>query len=84
MVGSVDPNRRGGAHLSVLLERQHNFRGTVPASGDVFGHETSFSSRWFRRLNRASKTEVANLEVTVGIEQQVGRLEVSMYDIGRV
>jgi len=74
----------GNAHLGVLLECQHDFGCTVPTSGDVFGHETGFGSRGFRRLDRASKAEITDLEITVGIEQQVGGFEVSMYNISGV
>ena len=80
-VGIQDPNTRRGAHLGVLLKCQHDFGCTVPASSDVFGHETSFGSRWFRRLNRASETKIANLEIAIGVEQQVGWFEVPMDNV---
>lgn len=83
-VGTEEPNTPRDAHLGVLLKRQHDLGSTIPASGDIFGHETSFGSRWFCRLDRPSETEIANLEVTVGIQQQVGWLEVPMYHIGGV
>ena len=72
------------AHLGVLLKRQHDFGCTIPASSDIFGHETSFGSRWFRGLNRPSKTEIADLKVTVCIKQQIGWFEVSMDNVGGV
>ena len=84
VVGTEEPNTPGDAHLGVLLKRQHDLGRTVPASSDIFGHEAGFGSRWFRRLDRAGETEITNLEVTVGIQQQVGWLEVPMYNIGGV
>ena len=71
-------------HLGVLFERQHNFGCSVPPCSYVFSHETSFRSRWLGSLNGACETEVADLEVAIGVEKEVGGLEIPMDDIGRV
>jgi len=69
------PNING---LGVLLESQHNLRGSVPAGCDVFSHETGVV---FLRGGRASEAEIANLEVAIGIEEQVGWLEISVENV---
>jgi len=72
------PNING---LGVLLESQHNLGSTVPTSGNVFGHEARVV---FSRCSGASQAKVADLEVTIGIEQKIRRLQITMKDIGRV
>lgn len=67
--------------LGVLLEGQHDFWRSVPTSGDVFGHETRVV---LLRSGRSSETEIANLQVTVGVEKQVGGLQVTVKDVGGV
>lgn len=68
--------------FGVALEAKHDFRRAVPSRGDVLGHVTSV----FLRINRkaAGKTKVTNLELTVGIDEEVARLEISVEDIGGV
>ena len=67
--------------LSVLLESQHDLRRTVPSRGNILGHETAVV---FLRGGRASKSEIANLQVAVGVQQQVRRLQVAVENVGGV
>lgn len=60
----------GAPHRS----RQHNLRRSVPPGSDVFSHEASLATIRLSRGHRSSKAEVADFQVTVGIQQQVGRL----------
>ncbi|KAG5462802.1 MAG: hypothetical protein BJ554DRAFT_3486, partial [Olpidium bornovanus] len=68
--------------LGVLLERQHDLRGAVPAGGDVLGHEAG--GRRVGAARAARQPQVADLEVAVGVEQQVARLQVPVQDVRRV
>jgi len=72
------PNVNG---LSVLLERQHDFRCAVPAGSDVFSHEAGVV---FLGSSRASKTEVTDLQVAIGVKEKVGWLEITVEDVGGV
>lgn len=67
--------------LGIFLEGQHDLRRTIPASRHVFRHEAGVvvSGR-----GRARQTEVTDLEVAVGIEKQVRRLQVTVKHVGRV
>ena len=67
--------------LGVLLEGQHDFGSTIPASGNVFRHEARVV---LLRRCRAGQTKIANLEIAVGIQQEVGGLQVAMEHVGRV
>ena len=67
--------------LCILLEGEHDLGSTVPSSGNVFGHETRVV---ICRGGRASKTEIADFEITVSIQEEVGRLEVSVQNVGGV
>lgn len=70
--------------LGVLLEREHDFRRAVPSRRDVFSHEPGFSARRLGGFYGSCKTKVADLEVAVGIEEQVRGFEVAVDDIGAV
>lgn len=67
--------------LSVLLERQHDLRRSVPTSCDVFGHETRVV---LLRSSGTRQTKVAHLEIAISVEKQVGGLQVSVKHIGGV
>lgn len=70
-----------GTDLCVLLESQHDFGSSIPASRDVFGHETCFSSRGFCGLYGSREAEVAHFEITVGVEKEIGGFEIPMDDV---
>ena len=71
-------------HLGVHLEGQHDLRGTVPPGGDVFGHDANFLACGDAGLDTSGQSKVANLEITVGIEEKVSGLQVTMDNIGAV
>ena len=71
-------------HLGVHLEGQHDLWGAVPAGSDVFRHNTNFLACGDAGLDASSQPEVADLEVAVGIEEEVSRLQVTMNNIGTV
>ena len=84
-MGNSKPEKEGGSkHLGILLKGQHDFGRAVPPRGDVFSHESSFRARRLGGLDGPSETKVTNLEVAVGVEEQIGRLEVAVDDIGGV
>ena len=76
--------KRGFTYLGVLFERQHDFGCSVPPCGYVFRHETSLGARWLGSLDGPCEAEVADLEVAVGVEEEIGGLKIPMDDIGRV
>lgn len=71
-------------HLRVLFERQHDFGSSVPPCGYVFRHETSLCARWLGGLDGTCETEVTDLEVAVGVEEEIGGLEIPMNNIRRM
>ena len=60
-----------GSRVVVAVEQQ--LWSSVPARHNVLGHEV-------RLLHRPGQPEVADLEVAVGVEKEVGRLEVAVED----
>ena len=73
-----------GSHTSfgVALEAQHNLWCSVPSSRDVLGHVASILLRVDGETSR--QTEIANLELAVGINEQVTRLQISVKHVGGV
>lgn len=69
------PNVNG---LGILLEREHDFRSTVPSSGDVFGHEAGIV---LGRSGRTCESKVADFEIAIGIQKKIRGLEVTMEDV---
>ena len=73
---SKNAARAPNIHLDVvLLPCKHNFRGAIVSSRNVASH---------LRILDSSEAEIANLEVTVLIDQNVAGLEISMDDTGAV
>ena len=70
--------------LCVLLEGEHDLWRAVPAGGDILGHEARLAPVRLGRLGRAREAEVADLEVAVGVKEQIGRLEITVNHISRV
>lgn len=68
--------------FGIALEAQHDLRRTVPSSCDVFGHVACILLRIDRETT--SQAKVTNLELAVGIDQQVTGFEITVQDIGRV
>jgi len=76
------PNINGGG---VVGETQHDLWRSIPPGSNVFGHETlvraSLGVGTSPRRISSCETEVADFELTVGINQEVTRLEVTMDDV---
>ena len=68
--------------FGVVLEGQHDFGSTIPSCGNVFRHVTSVLLRIDGETAR--KTEIANLELAVGIDQQVTGLKITVKHVCRV
>ena len=73
-----------GKHTSfcVALEAQHDFRGAIPPSRHIFRHVAGILLRVDREAS--GKTEIANLELAVGVDKQVAGFEISVQHIGGV
>jgi hypothetical protein len=67
--------------LGVFLEGKHDLGGTVPARGNVFGHEARVI---LLRGGGSSEAEVAHFKIAVGIQKKVGRFQVAVEDVGRM
>ena len=59
----------------VLLPGEHNLRGAIVAGRDVAGH------LW---VLDAGQAKVADLEITILVDQDVAGLQVPVHDAGRV
>ena len=68
--------------FGVALEAQHDLRSPIPSRSDIFSHVARIL---FGVLGESScQTKVANLELAVGVNEEVARLKISMEDVGRV
>ena len=68
--------------LGVVGEREHDLRRPVPSGGHVLGHKSSVLLGVFQKP--AGQPEVADLELAVGVDEQVARLQVAVEHVGRV
>lgn len=55
--------------FGIVLETEHDLRGTVPSRGDILRHVPGILVWVYREPTR--KTKVANLELAVGVDEQV-------------
>jgi len=77
-------NYKDKVDLGVLFECEHDFRRSVPPGSNVFSHKTSLRSRWFSSFDRPRETEIADFEITIGVQKQVRGFKITMDNIGRV
>jgi hypothetical protein len=70
--------------LCVHLERKHDLRSTIPSRRHVFGHQTHLLSSRHARLHAPCQAKIANFEIAVGVEQEVGGLKIAVDDVGAV
>ena len=72
----------------IVSKAQHDLWRSIPPGGNVFSHEalvgTSLGTGPSPRRVPSCKTEVADLEFAVGVNQEVARLEVTMNNVSRV
>jgi hypothetical protein len=68
--------------LCVHLERKHNLRCTIPSRRHIFSHQPSFLGARSCCFNTPRQAKVADFKVTISIEQQVRRFQISMDNVG--
>jgi len=68
--------------FGVALEAQHDLRSTVPSRRDVFCHVSCILFRVNRESSGQSK--ITNLQLAIGVHQQVTRLQITVKNIGRM
>ena len=80
--GGISPNlqQRRFRQTHVVRKAEHDFRCAVPPRRDVLGHE----SLLLRLVEPAREPEIANLELAIGVHEQVARLEIAVQHVGRV
>jgi hypothetical protein len=68
--------------FGVVLEAEHDLGRAVPPRRDVLGHVPGI----LLGINReaAREAEIANLQLAVGVDEQVARLEIAVQHVGRV
>ena len=64
------------------MEAQHDLRSPIPASGDVFSHVTCVLLGVLRETS--GKTEIANLELAISVDEQISGFQVSVQDVRRM
>jgi hypothetical protein len=67
--------------LGVLLERKHDLRSSVPSCCHIFCHEARVVIGGCRRT---SETKVADFQIAVSVQEEVGWLQISVEDVCRV
>lgn len=65
--------------LGVLLERQHDLWCTIPARSNIFRHEARVV---FLRGGGTGQAEVADFQIAVRIEKEIGGFEVTVKNVG--
>ena len=71
--------------LTVVSRRKHNLGGSVPSRHYVHGQcHFELSVVVLARGDASSQTKIANLQVTVRVDQQIARLNIAMHDARRV
>lgn len=63
---------------AVVVAAEEKLRGPVPAGDDILGHQLALA------VAGAGQAEVADLELAVGVDQEVPGLQVSVEDVRRV
>ena len=68
--------------FGVALERKHDFRCSVPSCRNIFRHVSCV----FLRVDAETpgQTEIANLELAIGVNEQVARLEITVQHVSTV
>lgn len=68
--------------FGVALEAKHNLGRAVPSRGHIFRHVTCILLRVDGEAS--GETKIANLQLAVGVDEEVSGLQVTVEDIGRV
>lgn len=74
---------------AVVCKAQHDLGGAVPSGRDVLGHEALVRGAFLLRRTAGGrvsprKSEVADLELAVGVDKEVSGLEIAVKDVGGV
>lgn len=67
--------------LCVHLKREHDLGCAVPSCCYIFSHQTDFFAWRNARFDTTSKPKIANFEIAVGIQEEIGRFQISMDNI---
>ena len=68
--------------FGVALKAQHDLRRSVPPGSHILGHVPRILLRVHGEA--ASQSEIADLELAVGVDEQVAGLQVTMQHVRRV
>ena len=68
------------------MARKHDFRRSVPPSDNVFRQERPLRGipHLIAVQNAPRQAEVADLQIAIGVDQQVRWLQIAMQHVGRV
>ena len=64
------------------MKAQHDLGCAIPSGGNIFRHVACVLF-WVHR-EASCQTKITNFQLTVRVDQEIARLQVSMEDIGRV
>lgn len=73
--------------LGILMARQHNLRSAVPPRDHIFRQQqrvAGLANHLLVAQHASGQTKVTDLEVAVGIDEQIRRLEVAVQHVGRM
>lgn len=84
MVNVARHNLAKSPCLCVHLKRKHDFWRPVPPGGDILRHQPELLPLRIRGLDASGQAKVAHFEVTVRVEQKIGRLQIPMDDVRAV
>lgn len=82
LVGTPGIKEKKPTSFRVTLETQHDLGCTIPSGCNILGHVPRIFLRVHRETSGQSK--IANLQLTIGIDQQVTRFQIAMENVGRV
>lgn len=77
-------SRTHPTHFVVHSKRKHHLWRAIPPRSHILSHESLTRFRRRDGLARARETEIAYFEIAVGVEQEVGRFEVTVDDWDQV
>src|SRR5271155_3983468 len=72
----------GLTSFSVTLEAEHDLWCAIPPSCNILGHITSVLFRILRETS--GEAEIANLQLAIGIDEQIAWLEISVQHVCRM
>jgi len=83
----VTPHNTFHDTAHIISKTQHDLRGPVPPRCDILCHEALITSS-FRGATAGSitpcETKIADFELTVGVDEEISRFEITVKDVRRV